>query len=172
MSKSALQINAEYVVARILLAGFRMLPMRAALFIGSRLGGSAYYLSGRLRRTGERNLKLAFPKLTDNEQGRLLRECFRNLGRLLGVFSQFPKAGKQQFQSLFDVEGLEHLETARRKEHGIILFTGHIGAWELSSFGLSLRGHPLSFLVRRIDNPKIEMMIDRWRQSSGRSFWR
>jgi KDO2-lipid IV(A) lauroyltransferase len=49
----------------------------------------------------------------------------------------------------------------------VILFTGHIGAWELSSFGLSLFAHPLSFLVRRIDNPKIETMIDCARRSLG-----
>ena len=48
-----------------------------------------------------------------------------------------------------------------------MLFTGHIGAWELSSFALSLFGHPLSFLVRRIDNPKIEVMIDRARTCRG-----
>src|SRR6185503_17455643 len=50
---------------------------------------------------------------------------------------------------------------------GVILFTGHIGAWELSSFGLSLFGHPLSFLVRRIDNPKIEALIERSRTRQG-----
>src|SRR5258708_34110408 len=48
-----------------------------------------------------------------------------------------------------------------------MLFTGHIGAWELSSFGLSLLGHPLSFLVRRIDNPKIEAVVERSRTRRG-----
>jgi Kdo2-lipid IVA lauroyltransferase/acyltransferase len=65
------------------------------------------------------------------------------------------------------VEGLEHLAAAGAQGKGVILFTGHVGAWELSSFGLSLFGHPLSFLVRRIDNPKIEAMIDRLRSGSG-----
>ena len=63
MSKSKLQIDLEYVIARLLLAAFGMLPLRFALFLGSRMGRSAYYFSGRLRRTGDRNLELAFPEL-------------------------------------------------------------------------------------------------------------
>jgi Kdo2-lipid IVA lauroyltransferase/acyltransferase len=167
MSKSGLQINAEYLIARMLLAGFAILPARTALPFGALLGKCGYYLSGRLKRTGERNLKLAFPELSDVERKHLLIGCFTNLGRLLGIFSQFGKARRPSFQGLFDCEGLEHLETARRNDRGVILFTGHVGAWELSSFALSVLGYPLSFLVRRIDNPKIEAMVDRWRTSLG-----
>ena len=50
---------------------------------------------------------------------------------------------------------------------GLILFTAHLGAWELTSFGPSLFGHPFSFLVRRIDNPKIENLIDQVRTRFG-----
>jgi len=45
--------------------------------------------AGRLRRTGERNLEIAFPELSNAERRRLLRQAFANLGRLLGVFSHF-----------------------------------------------------------------------------------
>jgi len=68
---------------------------------------------------------------------------------------------------MIECEGLEHLRAAEESGRGVILFTGHIGAWELSSFGLSLLGHPLSFLVRRIDNPKIEAVVERSRTRRG-----
>ena len=42
MSKSNLQINLEYLVARLLLVMFGWLPLRVALFVGSKLGRSAY----------------------------------------------------------------------------------------------------------------------------------
>src|SRR5262249_42038519 len=42
-----------------------------------------------------------------------------------------------------------------------------LGAWELTSFGLSLVGHPFTFLVRRIDNPQIEQLVDRVRTRFG-----
>ncbi|HSP63419.1 MAG TPA: lysophospholipid acyltransferase family protein [Pyrinomonadaceae bacterium] len=167
MSKSNLQINLEYATARLLLAGFGALPQNVALRIGSTMAGCAYYFSGRLRRTGERNLRLAFPDLSASDRRRLLRGCFQNLGRLLGVFSQFATANPQTLKHIIDCEGLEHLEAAQRSGRGVILFTGHVGAWELTSFALSLFDHPLSFLVRRIDNPKIETLIDGARTRMG-----
>ena len=167
MSKSNLQINLEYLVARSLLAIFGWLSLRGALFVGSRMGRWTYYFSSRLRRTGQRNLGLAFPELTQKERRRLLRGCFENLGRLLGVFSQFATADPQTLQSLIECEGLEHIDAARESGQGVILFTGHVGAWELTSFALSLFGYPLSFLVRRIDNPKIEKLIDERRARLG-----
>ncbi|MDX6531842.1 MAG: Kdo2-lipid lauroyltransferase/acyltransferase [Blastocatellia bacterium] len=167
MNKSNLQINLEYVLARSLLVIFGWLPLRLALSVGSRMGSGAYYFSSRLRRTGRRNLELAFPELKTEERRRLLRGCFASLGRLLGVFSQFATANPETLQTLIECEGLEHIEAARASGRGVILFTGHVGAWELTSFALSLFGHPLSFLVRRIDNPKIEKLVDRRRERLG-----
>ena len=105
--------------------------------------------------------------LSASEHRRLLRGCFQNLGRLLGVFSQFANANPQTLKRVVDCEGLEHLDAAQRGGRGVILFTGHVGAWELTSFALSLFDHPLSFLVRRIDNPKIEKLIAERRERLG-----
>lgn len=167
MSKSRLQTTFEYVIARALLAGFGVLPLRAAMFISVTMAHGAFYFAGRLRRTGERNLKLAFPELSPRERRKLLRGCFENLGRLLAVFSHFSGANPKGLKSMVECEGVEHLDAARKTGRGVILFTGHVGAWELTSFALSLFDHPLSFLVRRIDNPKIETLIDRARTRLG-----
>ena len=167
MSKSNLQINLEYATARSLLAMFGGLPLSVAIRVGSMMAGCAYYFAGRLRRTGQRNLEIAFPGLGASEHGRLLHGCFQNLGRLLGVFSHFSSARPEKLRRLIDCEGLEHIVSAQQRGRGVILFTGHVGAWELTSFALSLFGHPLSFLVRRIDNPKIETLIDRARTRLG-----
>jgi KDO2-lipid IV(A) lauroyltransferase len=167
MSKSRLQIDLEYLIARSLLFAFGLLPLRVALFLGSMLGRGFYCFSGRLRRTGDRNLELAFPELDQKARRLLLRGCFESLGRLLGIFSHFATANPRTLQQMIDCEGLEHIKAAQESGRGVILFTGHVGAWELTSFALSLFGHPLSFLVRRIDNPKIEKLIDRRRTRLG-----
>jgi len=167
MNKSALQIDLEYLIARSLLFAFGLVPLRMALFLGAKLGRGFYYFSGRLRRTGDHNLKLAFPDMSQPQRRLLLHGCFESLGRLLGVFSHFANASPETLRDMIDCEGLEHLEAARQSGRGVILFTGHVGAWELSSFALSLFGHPLSFLVRRIDNPKIEKLIENRRTRRG-----
>jgi KDO2-lipid IV(A) lauroyltransferase len=166
MSKSKAQISLEYGAARLLLGLFGLMPARMALLVGEKAGRCLYVLFPKLRQVGERNLKTAFPDLSLAKRHRILRAAFANLGRLLGVFSQFTKQ-PEKLLPIVDWEGCEYLEAAKQAGRGAILFTGHIGAWELSSFALSLFGHPLSFLVRRIDNPKIEAMVERARTHLG-----
>src|SRR6266850_2283472 len=162
-----LQTIVEYASSRSVLAALGVMPPRIAIALGRAMGRIAYASAGNLRRTGERNLELAFPEKSECERTEILRSCFRSLGRELGVFSQFSTASPHSLLSLTDCEGLEHLEAAKAQGRGVILFTGHLGAWELTSFALSLMGHPLSFLVRRIDNPKVERLVDARRTRFG-----
>ena len=156
-----LQTFLEYAAAKSVLSTLGYLPAPAAMSLGRTMGKLAYFLAGNLRKTGRTNLRLAFPEKTDEEREQLLRECFGNLGRQLGVFSQFSTRSLTELQNLTEPHGLENLEAAKaHMNSGLILFTAHLGAWELTSFGPALFGHPLSFLVRRIDNPRIEDLID------------
>ncbi|HEX8709693.1 MAG TPA: lysophospholipid acyltransferase family protein [Pyrinomonadaceae bacterium] len=157
----------EYATARALLAGLRFLPRPLAVAAGHGFGRVAYRLAGRLRSTGERNLQLAFPEMEQRERERILRGCFMNLGRLLGEFSQFPRATPDGLQKIVECQGLENLQAAQEAGRGVILFTGHLGAWELSSFALSALGYPMSFLVRRIDNPLVERLVEKTRTRFG-----
>lgn len=164
--KGTVQLNAEYWLARAVLGLFRVLPLGCGIALARVIARFGLWF-GKLRRTGERNLQLAFPDLSESERRALLLGAFENLGRLLAIFSRFNKANGARLKTLIECEGLERLDAATQHGRGVILFTGHIGAWELSSFGLSLFDHPLSFLVRPIDNPKIEAMVDRARCSLG-----
>jgi KDO2-lipid IV(A) lauroyltransferase len=157
----------EYAAARTVLTGLRWLPHSLAVSTGRGIGRLAYKFRGRLQRTGFRNLELAFPELPAPEREEILRGCFINLGRLLGEVSHFPRATPESLRQLIECEGLENLEAARAQGRGVILFTGHLGAWELSSFALSAFGYPMSFLVRRIDNPLVERLIDKTRTRFG-----
>jgi Kdo2-lipid IVA lauroyltransferase/acyltransferase len=160
-----LQTTAEYVVARVILGILGRLPLSFAMGIGRAMGFLAYTFAGKLRRTGQINLKLAFPEKSDQERQELLRGCFRSLGRELGLFSQFRTRSAEKLRSMFEVKDLQRYESVKAevKGGGIVLFTGHLGAWELTSFGFSVIGHPFSFLVRKIDNPKIEEIVDQTR---------
>ena len=165
--RGKVQTWVEYAAARAIFAGLSVLPLRWAMKVGQGFGGIAYMAAGNLRRTGDRNLKLAFPEKTEEERQRLLRGTFAGLGRQLGLFSKFATDGRESLLEITRWEGLEHLDAAQASKQPIILFTGHVGAWELSSFGLSLRESPISFLVRRLDNPKVEELVDRIRMRFG-----
>lgn len=155
----------EYGAARIVLSLIGALPIKQSMWLGRLFGRIAYLLASELRRTAEINLKLAFPEKTVEERRELLKDCFQSLGRQLGLFSHFKN--RAAVLSVVEPTGLDHLIAAKKGDTGIIVFTAHFGAWELTSFGVSLLGHPFSFLVRRIDNPKIEELIDGYRTAYG-----
>ena len=169
MAKSNLQIGVEYAIARALLSGFGILPRSLAIALGRLLGLIAYFLPTKLRRTGLTNLDIAFPDLSVKEKRRLLRGCFESLGRLLAEFSHFPRLTRERLRQMidFDEVGLAHLREAEAAGRGVIFLTGHLGAWEVLSFGWSALEYPLNFLVRPIDNPRIETMVERTRTRFG-----
>jgi KDO2-lipid IV(A) lauroyltransferase len=166
--QSKLQTFLEYSAAKSVLAILSRLPAPTAMLLGRAAGKLAYMLAGDLRRTGAINLSLAFPEKTDDERAQLLRDCFDSLGRQLGLFSQFSSRSRSALHSMIEVQGFENLEAAK-KVHGekLIYYTPHLGAWELTSFAVALLGHPFTFLVRRIDNPHIEQLVDKVRTRFG-----
>ena len=134
----------------------------------NRWANSLTGLRGDLRRTGAINLRLAFPEKTDEERAALLRECFDSLGRELGLFSQMASRSREEMKQLIEPRGWENLEKARAERGDRLIYvTGHLGAWEMTSFGISLLGYPFTFLVRRLDNPKIEQLVDEVRKKFG-----
>jgi KDO2-lipid IV(A) lauroyltransferase len=165
--RGRLQTLLEYTLARAVLSGLGILPRRLAVAVGRSLGRIGYLLFSDLRRTGSRNLNIAFPDVSQGERKRMLRGCFDNLGRMLGEFSQLSRITPDQLRQIVDCEGLDHLRSAQARGRGVILFTGHLGAWEFTSFALSAFGRPFSFMVRRLDNDLIEKMIDKVRQRFG-----
>ncbi|MEA2203369.1 MAG: Kdo2-lipid lauroyltransferase/acyltransferase [Blastocatellia bacterium] len=169
MAKSPFQLNLEYFLARSILGTLGALPRSMALGVGKTLGRIGYRLPLKLRRTGERNLAIAFPEMADDEKQRLLRGSFESLGRLLAEFSQFPRMTRESLREMieYDQVGLAHLRDAEKNEQGVIFLTGHLGAWEILSFGWSALEYPLSFLVRPIDNPRIEEMVEKERTRFG-----
>src|SRR5438105_10902850 len=159
----------EYAAARGLLGALGVLPRPAAVAAGRALGRLAHMLGGGLRRTGEINLRLAFPDMDERERTRILRGCYDSLGRTLGEFSQFPRATRASLRELIDYDpvGLSHLRAAEAAGRGVIFLTGHIGGWEVLSFGWSALEYPLNFMVRPIDNPRIEALVERMRTRFG-----
>jgi Kdo2-lipid IVA lauroyltransferase/acyltransferase len=152
----------EYAAARGLLGALGTLPRPAAVAVGRALGRFAYLIGGRLRRTGEINLQLAFPDMEARQRKQLLLGCYDSLGRTLGEFSQFPRATPESLRALIDYDpvGLKHLREAEAEGRGVIFLTGHLGGWEVLSFAWSALEYPINFIVRPLDNSRVENLIE------------
>lgn len=150
----------EYAVVWAIVKLLGILPRRAARAIGGVVGAVAYLMMGRLRQTGLRNLERAFSEKPAADRERMLRRLFRNLGWQMGEFCQMPKYTLENTQGFIRYEGLKNYEAARERGKGVLIVTGHLGAWELSSYYHSLMGYPMSIVIRRLDNVRVDRLVN------------
>ncbi len=136
------------------------MPRGLARLLVRLLTVSAYLALGRLRGVGMRNLALALPGLPDAERRRILRYLFRNLGWQLVEFCRMPRYTAENTRDWIRTEGLEHFLAAQARGKGVLVLTGHLGAWELSSFYHSLMGHPMGMVIRRLDNRPLDEYVN------------
>jgi Kdo2-lipid IVA lauroyltransferase/acyltransferase len=152
--------NIEYwlvvVVARVL----GWMPRWLARVVAGGLGWLVYLAMGRLRRVGERNLQLALPELSAEQRRQTLRSLYRYLGWHLVEFCQMPHYTRENTWRSIRTEGLEHYLAAEAMGRGVLVLTGHLGAWELSSFYHSLMGHSMGMVIRRLDNRKLDEFVN------------
>jgi len=167
LSAISLRHRVEYAAVAGLLRFLGWLPHPLARAACRVLAALCYWLWPRLGRVGNFNLQLAFPEWTPRQRRRVLFRLFQNFGRMLADFAHFPSWTRNNIEKIIIYDGFENFERARVQGKGVLFLTAHFSNWELSSFAHGLYGHPLNFLVRRMDNPLLDRLINRYRCLSG-----
>ena len=157
----------EFAAVWCILKGLGVLPRPLARSLAAGVMKLFYALLPRLRKTAEVNLRIAFPEWNDAQRKSVVRGMLRNLGWMAAEFARFPKHTKENIERLVVLDGHENFLEGERRGKGVLYLTGHIGAWELSSFAHALYGFPLHYMARRIDNPKIDALVNQYRCLSG-----
>jgi KDO2-lipid IV(A) lauroyltransferase len=157
----------EYAAAWpfIKIMGILPRPLSRAFAIG--LAQVVYLLHFRLRQVGMRNLAMVFPKKSEAERKRILRGVFTSLGRQLAELCQFPRYTPDNIDEVVVYDGLENYERAYARSKGVLFLTGHFGGWELSAFAHSLHGHWLHVVMRPMDNPYLDRLLQQYRTMYG-----
>src|SRR5580704_2623192 len=157
----------EYAALRLILKGLGLLPRPLARSFASGVARVLYALLPKLRKTAEVNLRIAFPGWNGAQRKSVIRGMIRNLGWMAAEFARLPKLTKENIDQVVILDGHENFLEGRRRGKGVLYLTGHIGAWELSSFAHALYGYPLHYMARRIDNKKIDALVNGYRCLSG-----
>lgn len=177
----------SYIPYRLVFGLIRLLPMRmaaggmAALLrtVGPRLSYS---------RRIDRNLDLAMPEATAEERRRIRRGVWDNLGRVAGELAHVDELWEPKLLELAETHSLpDVLEAARRGEtvtlagdrleiHGAenfvlwetqpgpaLMFTPHMGNWEVLPMLSARFGVLTSVVFRRPNNPFIARHVERMR---------
>jgi len=157
----------EYAAAWPFIKILGILPRPLARAVGIGLAYIVYLLHVRLRQVGMRNLAMVFPEKTRAERARILRGEFASLGRQLAEVCRFPKYTLGNVGEVVVFDGFENFERARARGKGVLLFAGHFGGWELSSFVLSMHGHWMHVIMRGMDNVYLGQLIEHYRTMHG-----
>jgi KDO2-lipid IV(A) lauroyltransferase len=138
-----------------------------ARWIAGTVAQFLFLLFPKLRRVAMVNLRIAFPDWTDAQRGRVIRQLVRNLGGMAAEFSQFPKWSRENISRYVLLEEHENFLAGQARQKGVLFLTGHLGGWEVSSFAHAIYGYPLHFMVRPLDNPRVNALVNRYRSRSG-----
>ena len=160
MRETSLRENVEYWLVMAVARTLGAVPRGVARLFAGALAFAVYHALGRLRRVGERNLELAFPGITAEKRAELLRGVYRSLGRQLVEFCRMSGYTAENTRDWIRTEGLEYYLASKARGKGVLIVTGHLGAWELSSFYHSLMGYPMSMVIRRLDNRRLDAYVN------------
>lgn len=114
-----------------------------------------------------RNLKIAFPEKNTADIDELVRDIWGNLGSIL---AEYPHLG-----TICHREAEQRLEYVMRSDPQVFRKTGkpavfvsaHLANWELAAGAIVHLGIPLSVVYTQLQNPHMERMLYRARQSLG-----
>jgi KDO2-lipid IV(A) lauroyltransferase len=156
-----------YAAVWLILKTLGALPRAVARVFAASVTSLLFRWQPKLQKTAEFNLGLAFPDWTDAQRKDVTRKMVRNLGWMAAEFARFPRLEKGNIENVVILEGHENFLEGQRRGNGVLYLTGHIGAWELSSFAHALYGYPLHYIARPLDNKRLDALVNQYRCSSG-----
>ncbi|MGH9560558.1 MAG: lysophospholipid acyltransferase family protein [Terracidiphilus sp.] len=157
----------EYGLVRAVAGCLGRMPRGVARLLACGLAFAVYTCFGRLRGVGVRNLAMALPELSPEARKGILKRVYLHLGWQLVEFCRMGRYAPENTRDWIRTEGLEHYLAAQARGKGVLIITGHLGAWELSAFYHSLMGHPMGMIIRNLDNRPLDAYVNGIRSMYG-----
>ena len=144
----------EYAALRGVTGALAPLGARRAGRVAEWIGALGYSPLGIRRGVTERQVAAAFPELDRAGVSRIVRESYRNLGRVAIEATVLARGSRQDLLDLFAPSPTwSVVERALAGGHGLILVAGHLGNWELSGAYVAARGVRVHAIARGMANP-------------------
>jgi KDO2-lipid IV(A) lauroyltransferase len=158
------RVEAWVAAAAIRLLG--LLPLDWASALG---GATARAIGPRLgiSRRARRNLAAALPELSDGAIEAVVRGMWDNLGRVVFEYPHLAKINVFPGDGRVELRGIAHLETALAAGRCIVMFSGHLGNWEIAALAAGQYGLDIAQIYRAANNPRIDAMLARLRGDAG-----
>jgi KDO2-lipid IV(A) lauroyltransferase len=104
---------------------------------------------------------------TKRASRRLLFGWARHMTWLFVDFCRMPRLRSEDFEDRIDAEAFKELIPMVEEGRGVICVSGHIGVFELCHYLPSLRGYPMTVVVRPTGSPPLDAVLSRIRSAGG-----
>ena len=166
-------LRARYRIEAALMHSALALGRLIPLDLVSALGGGIGRLIGRLApvsRVGRRNLEAAFPDKSPAEIAAILGGVWDNLGRTVAEYPHLrriwdydPFAATPAPRPRIELVGAEQFFAMALDDRPGLIFTGHLGNWELLAVGAQAHGLDVAVIYRAPNNPAAAELVQRLR---------
>jgi KDO2-lipid IV(A) lauroyltransferase len=138
------------------------LPYCLQLALGRGLGRLFKLVSSYRRTIVHTNIGLCFPELDARQQQQLVNRCYDSLGMSLIETAFAYWADDRELDVLGTLDGLEHIESARKQGKGVLLLSGHFCSLDFAGRILA-KYHPVCFTYQKLRNKLIDAAIKKRR---------
>lgn len=147
----------------------RALGFRGLLLLGGGLGNLLRWLGfrGKIVRA---NLDITIgAALSPAEYQTLVKRIYRNVGiTFLEIARNFSLSCARMAEELeLSETDTATIQAILARGKGSVFISGHIGNWELLGMGMAAKKFPVSIVVKKMNNPLAQVLIERQRGKTG-----
>jgi KDO2-lipid IV(A) lauroyltransferase len=156
-----------------IIAGYSLsfLPTRIGYMFAGLIADVIYYLIPRVRADITANQRHVLgPETNDRTLRRVVHSVLRNTVCNYFDLIKLPRLKRRDLESVINVKGWEHLETALGKGKGVVFVTAHLGSYDTAGQIFTLKSLKTTVLIEPIKPPPLLTHITKLRQSHGVSF--
>lgn len=146
---------------------FKLLPVDTASAVGGFIGRSIGPRLG-ANKKARRNLALALPDLSPEQQQEAITGMWDNLGRVMAEYAHLGAFDA----SRVEVVGSEHVLGMQQQQRPFIMAAGHFANWEVLPVTILRHGIDAQLIYRHANNPYVEKLMQHARSPGGTRFAR
>ena len=156
-----------YFLEAIILVLWILICKILGLTLSSNLGGKLAEILGpktRFDKIAKNNLNKVFDKLNEQQILNIKKNMWNNIGRNVGELIFASSFNPYLDKNRFTIIGNKYLEDLDNNNSGALLFSAHIGNWEICPLIITKRGQKVTSIYRHANNPITEKIIQRLRK--------
>ena len=149
----------QFLIIIIFFSIFKLIGIKLATCIS----GTIVKFLGPLFRSKKmikKNINEAIPNLTKNETNSIIRNMWRNYGKILAEYVFIKDFRKTNLKNKIQVEGQEILDQIKKDNKPVIFISGHFNNFELMAMHIESSGVELAAIYRPLNNKFLNYIME------------